>query len=68
MRGGPEPTPEAYTHALEQWKKLPGSIVRPPTDISFPPPDTEGHCEPADEEGSNSSKPEADDQNKERQT
>lgn len=34
MRGGPEPTPDAYARALEEWKNLPGSVVRPPTDIS----------------------------------
>jgi hypothetical protein len=38
MRGGPEPTPETYARALEQWKKLPGSVVRPPTDVTLPPP------------------------------
>ena len=37
MRGGPEPTPEDYARALEEWKKLPGSVVRPPTDITLPP-------------------------------
>ena len=42
MRGGPEPTPEAYRHALEQWKKLPGSKVRPPTDIVAPPDEQPG--------------------------
>ena len=36
-RGGPQPTPEHYQRALEQWKKLPGSVVRPPTDINEPP-------------------------------
>jgi hypothetical protein len=45
-RGGPEPTPEAYARALEQWKNLPGSIVRPPTDIT-PPPD-ENPSKPTD--------------------
>ena len=38
-RGGPAPTQEDYQRALEQWKNLPGSIVRPPTDISAPPAD-----------------------------
>jgi hypothetical protein len=45
MRGGPEPTHEDYTRALEQWKNLPGSIVRPPTDVTQPakeePPEPE---------------------------
>jgi hypothetical protein len=44
MRGGPEPTPGDYARALEQWKNLPGSIVRPPTDVISPPPE-----EPADQ-------------------
>jgi len=39
LRGGPEPTPEAYARALEQWKDLPGSVVRPPTDVTLPPPE-----------------------------
>lgn len=39
-RGGPTPTPEDYQRAREQWKNLPGSIVRPPTDIAVPPDDT----------------------------
>jgi hypothetical protein len=37
MRGGRKPDPSDYRHALEQWKKLPGSVVRPPTDITAPP-------------------------------
>jgi hypothetical protein len=31
--GGAPPTPEAYAKALAQWQQLPGSIVRPPTDL-----------------------------------
>jgi hypothetical protein len=46
MRGGPEPTPDAYRRALEQWNKLPGSKVRPPTDVS--PPTDEYQSEPTD--------------------
>jgi hypothetical protein len=38
-RGGPMPTPEDYQRAREEWKNLPGSIVRPPTDIAVPPAD-----------------------------
>lgn len=38
MRGGPAPTPEAYARALEQWKNLPGSVVRPATDVTPPAP------------------------------
>ena len=37
MRGGKSPEPTDYRRALEQWKELPGSIVRPPTDITAPP-------------------------------
>jgi hypothetical protein len=34
--GGAPPTPEAYARALKQWQQLPGSIVRPPTDVRPP--------------------------------
>jgi hypothetical protein len=34
--GGTAPTPEAYRRALKQWQQLPGSIVRPPTDVQPP--------------------------------
>lgn len=61
LSGGPEPTPDAYTRALEQWKNLPGSIVRPPTDVT--PPPAEKPSEPADQGGSSASKPDADEQN-----
>lgn len=61
MRGGPAPTPDAYTRALEQWKNLPGSIVRPPTDVT--PPPAEEPSEPRDQRGSSPSKPDADEQN-----
>lgn len=44
-KGGPQPTPDAYKDALEQWKNLPGSVVRPPTDITAPP--SEQPSEPA---------------------
>jgi hypothetical protein len=64
MRGGPAPTPDAYTRALEQWKNLPGSIVRPPTDITPPPAEESSEpIEPADQGGSSPSKPDTDDQN-----
>ncbi len=36
MRGGEEPSPDTYTRALEEWQDLPGSIVRPPSDIARP--------------------------------
>ena len=32
FRGGLPPTPELYARAREQWKRLPGSLVRPPMD------------------------------------
>lgn len=41
MRGGPPPTPELYRKALEQWNKLPGSVVRPPTDVVPEKPEAE---------------------------
>jgi hypothetical protein len=31
-----EDVTEAYARALKQWQELPGSIVRPPTDITLP--------------------------------
>ena len=34
LEGGAPPTPEAYARALEQWQQLPGSVVRPPTDVT----------------------------------
>jgi hypothetical protein len=34
--GSPPPTIEAYTKALEQWHRLPGSVMRPATDINLP--------------------------------
>ena len=46
MRGGPDPTPDDYRRALEQWNRLPGSKVRPPTDIA--PPADEHQSEPTD--------------------
>ncbi len=32
LGGGAPATPEGYAKALEEWNKLPGSVVRPPTD------------------------------------
>ncbi len=37
MEGGAPATPEAYASALEQWHKLPGSVVRPPSDLKATP-------------------------------
>jgi hypothetical protein len=37
--GEERPSVDAYSRALEQWKKLPGSVIRPPTDVH--PPTTE---------------------------
>lgn len=36
LEGGAPPTPEAYARALEEWQQLPGSVVRPPTDVTPP--------------------------------
>jgi hypothetical protein len=58
MRGGPQPTPDAYTRALEQWQNLPGSIVRPPTDVTAPP--AEEPSEPDNQGDSSSVKTDAD--------
>jgi hypothetical protein len=33
MAGGAPATPQAYASALEQWRKLPGAVVSPPTDL-----------------------------------
>ncbi len=33
MEGGAPPTPDAHAEALRQWQQLPGSLVRPPTDV-----------------------------------
>ena len=32
LGGGAPATPDAYAKALEEWHKLPGSVVRPPSD------------------------------------
>lgn len=49
--GGPPPTPERYRKALEQWHSLPGSVRRPPIDLTEEqepePPKPEGDGEPA---------------------
>jgi len=45
MRGGPKPTRESYERALEQWKKIPGSVVRPPTDIKRLPEEESSQSE-----------------------
>jgi hypothetical protein len=46
LGGGAEPDAEAFQRALEQWQQLPGSIVRPPSDVKAPapspPPPAEG--------------------------
>ncbi len=33
MQGSVQPTPLLRARALEQWAKLPGSVVQPPTDL-----------------------------------
>jgi hypothetical protein len=37
LEGGAPPTMDAYTRALEEWQKLPGSVMRTPTDVTLPP-------------------------------
>jgi hypothetical protein len=32
--GGGEPTPEAYTRAVEQWHRLPGAVTAPATELT----------------------------------
>ena len=39
MVGGLDATPDAYARGLAQWKELPGSIIRPATDVNAPPDD-----------------------------
>ena len=36
LGGGADPTSEAFQRALEQWQRLPGSVVRPPSDVKAP--------------------------------
>jgi len=36
MRGGAPPTPAAYLRAFKQWQRLPGAVVRSPTDVRPP--------------------------------
>jgi hypothetical protein len=58
LEGGAPPTPEAYARALEQWHQLPGSVVRPPTDIGLPgekSPKAGGADEPSPSHGSGDS-------------
>jgi hypothetical protein len=55
-KGGPEPKPEDFERALEQWKKLPGAIIRPPTDVTPPPFDEPS--KPEDEGSPTNQKPE----------
>lgn len=38
LGGGAEPDAEAFQRALDQWQQLPGSIVRPPSDVKAPEP------------------------------
>jgi hypothetical protein len=40
LGGGAEPTSDAFQRALEQWQQVPGSIVRPPSDVKAPDPPT----------------------------
>lgn len=71
MKGGREPDPGAFRNALEQWKRLPGSIVRPPTDITAAPPEEKEEREqesaPSDQPGSESSADDNEQNDRERQ-
>jgi hypothetical protein len=48
LGGGAPATPEAYVKALEEWHQLPGSVIRPPTDVK---PDTTENGTDKDDEG-----------------
>lgn len=61
LRGGPQPTPEEYARALEQWKNLPGSVIRPPTDVT--PPHPQPPSETPGQAGSSPEQPNPDDRN-----
>jgi len=63
IRGGASLTKEditkAYDRALKQWQELPGSIVRPPSDVTLPAPsrrnsqDTKSYSERTHDETAN---------------
>ncbi len=55
-RGGPVPTPQDYQRAREQWKELPGSIVRPPTDVGPVLPEVPKTPPPVSPEGDDGGK------------
>ena len=61
MRGGREPTPDAYRRGAGAMEK-PAGIDRPATDRRHPAAEEEPSepSEPADQGGSSSSKPDAD--------
>jgi hypothetical protein len=46
MRGGAEPTAEKYAKALKEWQQLPGSVVRPPSDIKKEPDESPESAKP----------------------
>lgn len=50
LGGGREPTPEAYERAAMQWRRIPGSISRPPAELRTAEGDRDGDIgEAADE-------------------
>ena len=50
MAGGAPATPQAYANALAQWRKLPGAVMSPPTDVRTVPPEPDpGPAAPADD-------------------
>jgi len=53
LGGGAPATPEAYANALQQWLRLPGSVVRPPTDEK-PVPATKPEGEDQEKKGDRS--------------
>ena len=52
LGGGAPATPEAYSRALEQWRKLPGAVSTPPTEVKVDdggqPPQKGVKAEPED--------------------
>jgi len=60
ITGGADATPELYQHALKQWQEIPGSVMRPPTDVTLPTPKR-----PKSQEGQQPSEQTDNDKNKE---
>jgi hypothetical protein len=43
--GSPPPTAERYAHALRQWQRLAGAVVRPAASLTVEPPAPSGSGE-----------------------